>query len=86
MVEATCEAGVEVRAQWVPGDTREIERADMWYRGDYAWDFALDRGDNGGSPTGDCLAGTLERFHQRRRYFTRYPAAEGMGVDALVMP
>jgi hypothetical protein len=39
-----------------------------------------------GFPTGDCFAGTVDKFHHVRRYFTSYPAAEGMGADALVMP
>jgi hypothetical protein len=99
MFEAAAEVGVEVRAQWVPRDTPEIQRADLLSRCDDASDFALDRsiysqtcktclpeGGIWGFPTGDCFAGTVDKFHHVRRYFTRYPAAEGMGADALVMP
>eukprot|EP00884_Botryococcus_braunii_P019873 jgi/Botrbrau1/656/Bobra.0161s0044.1 len=99
MFEAAAEVGVEVRAQWVPRDTPEIQVADLLSRCDDASDFALDRGiytqicktglpEGGiwGFPTGDCFAGTVDKFHQVKRYFTRYPAAEGMGADALVMP
>ena len=99
MFEAAANAGVEVRAQWVPRDTPEIQRADLLSRCDDAGDFALDRGiyrhicmsrlpegGNWGFPTGDCFAGTVDKFHQVRRYFTQYPAAEGMGADGLVMP
>jgi hypothetical protein len=43
-------------------------------------------GGSWGLPTGDCFAGSVDKCHQVRRYFTRYPAAEGMGADALVMP
>lgn len=99
MFEAAAGAGVDVRAQWVPRDTPEIQRADLLSRCDDSGDFALDRsvfmhicrtqlpgGGNWGFPTGDCFAGTVDSFHKVRRYFTRYPAAEGMGADALVMP
>jgi hypothetical protein len=36
-------------------------------------------GGSWGLPTGDCFAGSVDKCHQVRRYFTRYPAAEGMG-------
>jgi hypothetical protein len=97
--EAAAGAGVDVRAHWVPRETPEIQKADMLSRCDDSGDFALDRsifmhicrtqlpgGGNWGFPTGDCFAGTVDNFHKVRRYFTRYPAAEGMGADALVMP
>jgi hypothetical protein len=79
MVEATCEAGVEVRAQWVPGDTREIERADMWYRGDYAWDFALDRGRQRGVSHWGLFGGDTGEVPSEEKVFYKIPCCRGYG-------
>jgi hypothetical protein len=46
----------------------------------------LPEGGNWGFPSGDCFAGSVDKFHQVSRYFTKFPSAEGLGPDALALP
>ena len=90
---------VQLSAQWLSRSTDVIQRADALSRIEDRSDFDVAKSlfvkicrfrdacnRYWGFPTGDPFAGTAPEFHKAPHFFTQYPAPQGLGADALIMP